>query len=39
MTSKRACLQKVTVTNLNDQKRGFDLNKTIIFGVFTMDNS
>ena len=46
MMSKRTFLQKVTaaVTNFNDQKRGFYLNKAIVLGVFsvttiTMDTS
>ena len=34
MTSKRAFLQKVTVTKFNDRKKGFYLNKIIVFGVF-----
>ena len=39
-TSKRAVLQKVTVLlNSTTKKRGFYLNKTIVFGVFLSQRS
>ena len=39
MTSKRAFLQKVTVLLTSTTKKGFDLNKTIVFGVFLSQRS
>ena len=41
MTSKRAFLKKINngVTKVNDRKKGFYLNKIIVFGVFLSHRS